>query len=84
MRPVLIHEAERELIFCSSDEALVEHLKDNDPTLVGYVDLDSEDESALTEFMINNPEARYISLDEGGVEIWNKYAELLGLEKFVQ
>jgi hypothetical protein len=72
--PVLINEGDWEILVCSSDAELLAHLKDNDPVLVGYCELDDEDHRKAVKAFGK----------EGGVIgplSWNKYADQLGLLK---
>lgn len=72
--PVLINDGDWEILVCSDDLALLEHLKANDPVLVGYCELDDIDRSR---FMNVFGTHRGVA----GTLSWSKYADQLGLPK---
>lgn len=75
-RPVIIHEDEHELIFCRSNEAFVDHVMKNDPTLVGAVDLSDEHLKMVDDAFNDSADVNFISF---GAAMYNHYAEDLGL-----
>jgi len=76
-RPVFIHEDERELIFVRTNEAFVDHAMNNDPCLVGVVDL-TEDHKKMVDAAFNDsPDVDFISF---GAAMFNHYKDDLGLD----
>jgi hypothetical protein len=67
--PVIINEADWEILVCSDDEVLLDFIKKNDPNTIGYVELLPQHAESV------------IAMGKGilGPLPWGDYAEALGL-----
>lgn len=73
--PITIHEAEREIIIARDDASFLIHLKTNDPTLAGYVQLSDFDAERVRKAFAEPDASDFISISGA----WEAYAEQLGL-----
>jgi hypothetical protein len=71
--PVSIHESERELVVFANDEAFLDHIKENDPTIATYVELNDDDEALVAKLFAEDPTSTAV----GPVSL-DTYADQLG------